>query len=68
MGNPTLEIELVSNATNCINYRSQNFKRFRENSSRLESSKIRAGSSFLTHMIFRVLFYLVDVNDLPDLK
>ena len=27
MGNLTAELELATNATNCINYRSQNFKR-----------------------------------------
>ena len=37
MGNLPIEIELVTNATNCINYRSQNIKRFRET---------RAGSNF----------------------
>ena len=35
MGNSTIELELVINA-NCINFRSQNFKRYRENSSRLK--------------------------------
>ena len=44
MGNLPIEIELVTNATNCINYRSQNIKRFRENSSRLEFSEKSPGT------------------------
>ena len=44
MGNLTIELEFVTNATNCINCRSQNFKRYRENSSRLEFSENSRGT------------------------
>ena len=47
MGHLTIELELITNATNCINYRSQNFKRYRENSSRLEFSGNSRGTRSL---------------------
>ena len=44
MGNLTIELKLVTNATDCFNYRRQNFKRFKENSSRLELSENSRGT------------------------
>ena len=55
MGNLTIELEIVTNATNCINDRSQTFKRYRKKIeparifrkfSRHQVTKTRAGANF----------------------